>query len=153
MKAVIKLEVNNITKSPIEDTFFIAVAEKMFKELGYEFLDEKEIELSLALVFGKEIRKLNMEYRKCDNRTDILSFSEYQSKNELKEIAKKEKKIFLGELILCYDDIKEYTEKEGLDFQKELVKVFSHGILHLLGFTHGKEMFTLQEKISRKILI
>ena len=61
--------------------------------------------------------------------------------------AHKGKEIFLGEIILCYDDIKAYARKNGLSVKKELTRVFLHGILHLLGFRHGKAMFALQNKL------
>ena len=35
-------------------------------------------------------------------------------------------------------------------FEYELAYIFSHGILHLLGFEHGEKMFGLQEKIAQK---
>ena len=55
--------------------------------------------------------------------------------------------LFLGELILCYDDIKEYAENESLELKEELSKVVAHGILHLLGFEHGEKMFAIQNKV------
>ncbi len=144
----INLEINNTTKSPIEDEFFRKVVRKTFEDLSYEFLKNNEINVSLALVSAEEIRKFNNEYRKYDSVTDILSFAEYESLEELKAAAKNQQELFLGELILCYDDIKEYTEKENIDFEKELAKVVSHGILHLMIFAHGEEMFAIQEKVS-----
>jgi probable rRNA maturation factor len=59
--------------------------------------------------------------------------------------------LFLGELILCYDDIRQYADKEGVKVKKELAKVISHGILHLLGFEHGERMFSLQKEVAEKI--
>ncbi len=84
--------------------------------------------------------------------TDILSFASYKN---IKEIKKAEENppaggVFLGELILCYDDIKDYAKKNGLNFKEELARTVSHGILHLLGFHHGKKMFSLQDKIVSK---
>ena len=152
----IVLEINNTTNSPIESGFFEAVAEKTLAEVKYDFLKDKKVGISLALVSPDEIKKLNKEYRQQDSVTDILSFPEHANARELKEAAlkKPEAELFLGELILCYNDINEYVEKEGCPpaggLEKELAKVFSHGILHLLGFSHGDEMFALQNIVSDK---
>ena len=152
------LEINNTTKSPIADGFFETVAEKTFAELKYDFLnpsaDGREIGISVALVAPAEIRRINKEYRKYDSVTDILSFPEYENAGQIEKVAatKLDEELFLGELILCYDDIKEYTQKEELDLEKEFAKVVSHGILHLLGFEHGEKMFAIEQSVADKFI-
>jgi len=146
----INIEVNNKAQSPVEDYFFSEIAKKtieVVKEVqeGKDFLNDKEISISVALVSEEEMQKLNREHRQKDSVTDILSFFEYESIEEVKEV--KDKEVFLGELILCYDDIKKYALSEGLEIQKELMNVISHGTLHLLGFSHGEEMFNIQKQI------
>jgi len=154
----IKLEINNITESPIEEGFFEKVAKKTLAEASCDFLspsaDGREIGISVALVAPAEIKKINKEYRKYDRVTDILSFPEYESMEDLKKSVTedKRKQVFLGELILCYDDIKEYAQKEELNLEKEFAKVVSHGILHLLGFKHGEKMFSLQQSVADKLI-
>ncbi|MFA6974092.1 MAG: rRNA maturation RNase YbeY [Parcubacteria group bacterium] len=147
----LNLEINNATQSPIADSFLVAVAEKtiqeLITELNHEFLKEKDISISLALVSPEEIQKLNKEYRQKDDVTDILSFPEYENLAQIKDAVDNE--LFLGELILCYDDIEEYARKENIALDQELANVVSHGVLHLLGFTHGEKMFGLQEKIKK----
>lgn len=140
----LNLEINNITQSPVKDAFLLSVMNGTFQELKYEFSDDKKISISLALVKPQEIRKLNKTYRQHDSVTDVLSFPEYKNIKEIKTVGDKE--LFLGELILCYDDIRQYAKKEKMDLEKELANVVSHGILHLLGFEHGKKMFLIQEK-------
>lgn len=146
----INLEINNIAESPVEDRFFEDVARRTFAKLRYDFLEDKMINISIALVAPEEIKKLNKEYRKYDGVTDILSFPEFEKLEEIKKAAKDpdNSELFLGELILCYDDIKEYADGESLELEKELAKVVSHGILHLFGFSHGKEMFDIQEQAA-----
>jgi len=160
----INLEINNTTQSPIADDFFQAVAEKTL-EAGFghlmsmgqdgqatsnvRFLAKKNISISLALVSPEEIRKLNQQYRQYDSVTDILSFAEYGSLEQIK--AEKSEDMFLGELILCYNDVKQYAEKENIKLEQELANVISHGVLHLLGFEHGEKMFGIQNTIKNKI--
>ena len=143
----INIEVNNQTESPMEDSFFVSVAEKTIEATGYEFLQDNEVSISVALVSEKEMQKLNKEYRQKDSVTDILSFFEYETIDEIRDVPDRE--LFLGELILCYDDIKKYALEQDIDLQKELINVFSHGVLHLLGFAHGDEMFAIQEGVVK----
>jgi rRNA maturation RNase YbeY len=139
----INIEINNITESPIADGFFDSVAKATFAELKYTFLnpsaDGKEVGISLALVTPEEIRKLNKEY---ENIGQI----------EKAAAIKLDEELFLGELILCYDDIKEYAQKEELDLENEFAKVVSHGILHLLGFEHGEKMFSIEQVVVDKLI-
>jgi probable rRNA maturation factor len=142
----INLEINNLAKRPIKKDVFKNVAKITLENSGYKFLKNKNISISLAVVGKTEIKKLNKNYRKKNETTDVLSFAEYKNIEEIREV--KEKELFLGELILCYDDIKEYAKIRGLVFKKELAIVFVHGLLHLLGFSHGKKMFEIQDKAA-----
>ncbi|MFA7209015.1 MAG: rRNA maturation RNase YbeY [Parcubacteria group bacterium] len=144
----IDVEVNNQTGSPIEDGFFAAVAQETIKATGHGFLQEKNISISVALVSEKEMRALNKKHRHKDSVTDILSFFEYENIGEIESVTEKE--LFLGELILCYDDIKKYAQEQEIGLRKELANVAAHGVLHLLGFAHGAEMFGIQEQVVKK---
>lgn len=150
----INLEVNNVTKSPYKKGFFKMVVEKTFAEINCDFLKSREIEISIALVKPAEIRKINNKYRGYNSATDILSFSQYNSAEDLKKHMQKNKgkPVFLGELILCYDDIIKYVQKERLDLEREFTKVVAHGILHLLGFKHGEKMLLLQQSVADKFI-
>lgn len=145
----INLEVNKKVSCPLSGKFLEKVVKDTIKHSGYGFLDSKKITISLALVPEKEIKKINKKYRGRDIVTDVLSFANYESKKDiLKEI---ETTVFLGELIICRDYIKKSARNNRVLFKKELARTVSHGVLHLLGFHHGKKMFSIQDKISRAI--
>lgn len=144
----LEIEVNNKSKSPVEDKFFFRIIKDTLERSGMNFLKARDINVGLALVNSGEIRKLNRIYRKKDSVTDVLSFSEYKNSSEMEN--SNGKKMFLGEIILCYNDIKKYSRKEKINFEEELARVVSHGILHLLGFRHGKEMFRIQGEAAKK---
>jgi probable rRNA maturation factor len=147
----INLEINNKTRSPISRLDFRKIAERSIQKSGFDFLAEKNIEISLAFISEKEIKKINRNFRKKNESTDILSFPEYSKKEQLKN--DKNKKIFLGELLMCYDNIVKYSKRHNLHLDGELAKVFSHGILHLLGFKHGEIMSEItQASIHPKFL-
>ncbi len=143
------VEVNNLSQSPVKNSFFKKIAGGVLSSRDFKFLHKKNISVSVALVNGKEIKKLNRIYRRQNSVTDVLSFSEYQSQRELMETGDKD--VFLGEVILCYNYIKERASKGG-NIKKELARATSHGLLHLLGFRHGKKMFKIQDNTAEKLI-
>lgn len=125
--------------------FFHKIAEKTIEFSRYNFPKNGTISFSIESVSKKEIALLNENYMKKKGPTDILSFPTF-SEEEMNKVCTFEN-IFLGEIILCQDVVKEDSEKDGVSYAREMTFVFSHGILHLLGYEHGEEMFALQDKV------
>lgn len=153
----LKVEINNLSTCRVGKDFFIRTIEESLAQSGYDFLRAKpaspagrNVLVSVALVTPEEIRKLNKKYRQMNAVTDVLSFAEYTSRASLEKAGDKE--VFLGELILCYNDIKEYAKLNKKNVQLELATVVSHGLFHLLGFSHGKKMFSLQDAVAKKVV-
>lgn len=148
----IKIEFNNATKSPVRKKLLEEAAKKTIEKSRLNFLARKNISLSIAIVGEREIKRLNKTYRKINAVTDVLSFAEYKNTEALKRAGDKPPKgesgeVFLGELVLCYTDIKEYARQNKIGLAQELANVVSHGVLHLLGMKHGKKMFGIQNKV------
>lgn len=145
---MIEIDFNNISKSPIKKSFLEKIVLKTIARSGVLEFEEKKISLSFACVSKEEMKNLNKNYRKKNMPTDVLSFAEFKNQKEIRKyFSKKRELAFLGEIILCYNDIADYCRKNKLDIKKETAKVISHGILHLLGFRHGKKMFKIQDGI------
>ena len=142
------IEINNATKSPVKKAFIQAVVFETLEKSHCSFLREKTISLSFAWIAEAEIRAINKTYRGKDRATDVLSFCEYANIASLKKASEKE--LFLGELLLCYNYIKVVAVASGQEknLQKELARIIAHGVLHLLGFSHGKKMFNIQDTIA-----
>jgi len=100
---------------------------------------EMEIELSVALVDNGQIKELNNNYRQKNEVTDVLSFCYEKNNNKLE-----------GEIILAPEIIKQNAESDKIEFEEELTKNIIHSILHIIGYDHGDEMFTLQNKLVPK---
>jgi probable rRNA maturation factor len=143
---LIDVEFNNREKSPVRSGFLKKVVQATLENCGLEFLTKKKMCVGVATVGSEEMKKLNREYRKIDEATDVLSFAEYRSEAEFEAIGDKE--VYLGEIILCYNNIKDYSVGKNIDPKKELARVFAHGVLHLLAFRHGKKMFDIQDKVA-----
>lgn len=144
----LNLEINNTDKSPVKKTFIRKVVTKTLEKSDYSELAKKSLNLSLAWICEAEIAKLNKLYRKKKRATDVLSFCEFENAEKLKKSTEAE--LFLGELILCYNYIKESARNctSENDLQKELARIIAHGVLHLLAFSHGKKMFAIQDDVA-----
>lgn len=141
------LEINYIESCNFNEKKLKLIIEKTIADAGVENFLKKDVLVSIGFVSEREIKKINKKYRNKNSSTDILSFGDFNSKEEL--IGAGGENIFLGELLICCEDIKKYCIEKNILFEKELIKVFSHGTLHLLGFNHGKEMFTLQKEVAQ----
>lgn len=145
----IKIEINNSDGCNFNEKKLKLVIEKTIQQ-SYLFNSSfNDVTVSVGLVSPEQIQKINYKYRDKDYITDVLSFASYESKVDI--LKRDKEKVFLGELLICCEDIKKYSKKNGIIFSEELYRVVSHGTLHLLGFSHGKNMFKIQNKIATEL--
>ncbi|MDC3157129.1 rRNA maturation RNase YbeY [Candidatus Pelagibacter bacterium] len=103
---------------------------------------------TLLLSDNKEIKLLNKKFRKKNKTTDVLSFP-FQTKLQLKKKIKKEKEIYLGDIIINLSKIK--NKKILKDFKSEFDRLWIHGLVHLLGYDHKKNNdFLKMSQIEKK---
>lgn len=103
--------------------------------LEKEGIPEENCEFSVSFVDREEIKKLNSTYRGVDKVTDVLSFPQFEDFNELLE----DQIICLGDIVICEDRAKEQAEEFGHSYEREIIYLFTHSILHLLGYDHMDE--------------
>lgn len=133
------LVIINKTRKRIKKTFVQKVVKKTLGIFGKKI---RNFSLSVIFVDREEIRSINRIYRKENKPTDILSFnysSGYNKKQRKNEIE--------GELVICPGIVEKLAKENRVSFQKELAFVISHGILHLLGMKHGREMYEMQDRV------
>jgi probable rRNA maturation factor len=105
---------------------------------------------SLLLSETTKIKKLNKKFRKKNKSTDVLSFPFYK-KNQLDSKIRREKEIYLGDIIVNLNKIKNKNNK--IKFKEELNKLWIHGLVHLFGHRHKKNQdFYTMHKIEEKYL-
>ena len=103
---------------------------------------------SLLLSGTKEIKNLNKKFRNKNKSTDVLSFPFYE-KNQLSNKIKREKEVYLGDIIINLAQVKNKNNKAK--FKKELNKLWIHGLLHLLGYDHKSNIKYLKmQKLENK---
>ena len=109
---------------------------------------KKKIFCTLLLSGNKEIKLLNKKFRKINKSTDVLSFP-FQKKDEFKKKLKKEKEIYLGDIIINLNKIK--NRKVLKIFKFEFDRLWIHGLVHLFGHDHKKKKdFLKMGQIEKK---
>ena len=102
-------------------------------------------ELTLVFLNRAEMKKINLQFRKKNKPTDILSFHSHDPHS-------------LGELLLCAEVLKAQAIRHEHSFNDEVTYMLIHGILHLLGYDHEasvkeeKLMFRLQDKCFNELV-
>ena len=102
---------------------------------------------TLMLSNSKEIKKLNQKFRKKNKSTDVLSFPFYEKK-ELSVKLKKNEEIYLGDIIINLNKIK--NKKNILNFRSEFNRLWVHGLVHLFGYDHKLEKDYRKMKMVKK---
>lgn len=109
--------------------------------LGKEGL-QGQYQLSFTVTDKESIQEINREYRSVDRVTDVLSFPMYE-REELEEIERKKDydkyEISIGDILICYDKVKEQAEEFGHSLERELCYLTVHSMFHLLGYDHMEE--------------
>lgn len=133
--------------TPFQGTFLTQIAEETLKRCPLSALTRKQaIMLNAVAVSPEKIQELNRTYRGKDAVTDILSFGEYTDTVAFEQ--DRESAVFLGELFFCQDVIAEAAKEDQVTTEHEMIYVFSHGVLHLLGYDHSDEMFAIQDAVT-----
>lgn len=126
---------------PDSKTKIIESCEKAVKDT----VKLKNFFLELNIVSDSEIQKLNLEKRKKNKATDVLSFPLYNP--DLKIPVQN-----LGQIVISYDTMKKQAMEIGHSVKEEFYRLLVHGILHLLGYDHEisvKEEKRMQKKEDR----
>ncbi len=104
---------------------------------------------TLLLSGDLEIKKLNKKFRNKNKSTDVLSFPFY-NKKEFQKKLKIDKEIYLGDIIVNINKIKDKNLKNS---RLEFNRLWIHGLVHLLGYDHKKKKdFYKMLEIEKKFL-
>lgn len=95
-------------------------------------------EVAVRFVSLKEIQQLNRIYRHQNKPTDVLSFA-------------------TGDIAICLPYARIEAKRRSIPVKEEVIRLFVHGILHLLGYDHQTErqelkMFAIQEQCVEHVL-
>lgn len=109
----------------------------------------ENIEISVSFVDERSIKELNNTYRNKNSKTDVLSFPQYDSPEEIPKTGM----TALGDIVICSPIAQKQAKEAGHSEKRELVYLFVHSMLHLLGHDHmKKEEKKLMREIEEKIM-
>lgn len=132
--------------------------EALFKEIALYTFDylkiEDDIEFSVSIIDNDRIHEINREYRHIDRPTDVITFALEDEESPYIEGMPR----LLGDIFISYDKALEQAQDYGHSIKRELCFLFTHGLLHLLGYDHmieedEKVMMTLQDTILNNMEI
>ena len=116
---MIRIELENRSGVPVDESAAAALSRHVLAAEGIEDGD-----LGIAFAAPDEMRALKARHLGIDEPTDVLSFP-LDGRDALPQELPRQ----LGDVVLC-------PQVVGEDWQTPLV----HGLLHLLGYDHGRDM-------------
>ena len=107
---------------------------------------KRKHEINFFITDLETIHKYNLEYRKIDRATDVISFANIDGCED--RVLPYE----LGDILICKEKVFEQASEYGHSVLREFAFLVTHGTLHLLGYDHmnekdEKEMFNLQDEV------
>jgi probable rRNA maturation factor len=107
-----------------------------------EGLPASGCQLSVTFVSPEEIHELNRDYRGVDRVTDVLSFPQYEPDDLVFYSENPEEtpdELMIGDVVICLDKAEAQAEEYGHSLERELIYLFTHSVLHLLGYDHEED--------------
>ena len=94
-----------------------------------------KVEVEVNVVGDRKVHDLNLQYRKIDSTTDVLSFSLTES-DKIGFVANPDKILRLGSIVISYPQAVKNASVEGISVDEEINFLGLHGLDHLLGIHH-----------------
>jgi len=111
-----QIDLDNQTECEIDLEFLQTIATSITKQ-----------DIELIICNNDYIHEINLEFRKKDKATDVLSFPYEQIPNMDMPI---------GSIVISVDFVEEKSQNYKHSFNDELSLLFIHGLLHLVGYDH-----------------
>ena len=123
-----KLEIENLTQFPIPTLDLEKIASG---------LTDRDIDL--VICNNAFIRELNMKHRRKTDSTDVLSFP-------IRGIEGNSSQLPLGSIVISIDKVNAAASEFMHSPREELLLLFIHGLLHLLGNDHARDNGEMRQK-------
>lgn len=115
----------------------------------------RSAQLALTVCGDARMRRLNREHRGKDRTTDVLSFPlQAAVRSGDLDLGPAPGELLLGDLVISLPAARQQAQQFGITLEEELVHLFFHGFLHLLGYDHeiSTTEAALMEKHEKKLL-
>ena len=135
----------------------VSIYESLFEKIASSAENRLDLpsdyELSVTFVRSRTIHTINRDYRGIDRPTDVISFAirddmDFEMVEGMND---------LGDLFINIDYARKQAKQYGHSYTREIAFLFTHGMLHCLGYDHMKQedeevMFALQDEILDPII-
>ena len=113
----------------------------------------QDYELSVTFVRSRTIHMINRDYRRIDRPTDVISFAIRDDMDDEMMEGMND----LGDIFINIEYAAKQARQYGHSYDREIAFLFTHGMLHCLGYDHMKPeeekvMFALQDEILDPII-
>jgi probable rRNA maturation factor len=108
-------------------------------------------EVNVTFVDNEYLRSLNKQYRGKDEETDVLSFS--MGEDGKYDVNMENGAKMLGDVVVSLEMAEKQSKAYSGNFQKEVVSLVVHGILHLIGYDHEKNKIEYARQSERESII
>jgi len=105
-------------------------------------LDLKIISLEINMLSSEKMIGINKKYLKHNYSTDIITFDYSNERNNLD-----------GEIFISVDDASENCKKYHVTLDNEVLRLVSHGILHMAGYDDVTSAKRKRMKKAEDILV
>ncbi|HPT64693.1 MAG TPA: rRNA maturation RNase YbeY [Acetomicrobium sp.] len=144
MEVRLDIKGEELLERVIRKPVFLQELEKLTAKVLEEELEEKHdiksIEVSLTFVEPDEMLELNEQYRGIDEPTDVLSFPLWEEEDGRFLLPSKDwDEVALGDIVICPRVVIDFARASEKEPEEEIVLIYIHGLLHLLGYDHTTE--------------
>jgi len=126
IKVLVKKQSNYPVKVPV-------IKKKLAKFLAGKGI-VSDAEVSIAIVGESKMMEIGKKYLKDGKLHNVLSFVAEEDKGGF--VYPPDKKIRLGEIIVCYPLAVKESITEGVLIDERVYELIEHGALHLMGIHH-----------------
>ena len=141
-------------------------SEEIFQKIADETTNQLSLgglgQVEVCFVSGEQIRSLNAQTRNIDKVTDVLSFpmlteiADFTQENYPLEYDEFSGEVTVGSIVICNEVALAQANEYGHSVERERCYLFTHGLLHLLGYDHIVDsdkvvMREMEEKILLKL--
>lgn len=104
--------------------------------------------VSVILTDNEQIHQVNLEMRRIDRPTDVLSFpmNEYPAPGDFSKLEEEPDsfepdsgELLLGDIMISVEKVQEQALAYGHSETRELAFLVAHSMLHLMGYDHMEE--------------
>ncbi|MEK6626315.1 MAG: rRNA maturation RNase YbeY [Bdellovibrionota bacterium] len=104
---------------------------------------------NVVLCGAQRIRSLNAQYRKICKTTDVLSFPLFDTLRRGHHEHPLPSVLALGDIYICVPVAKKQAGHFDISLEEEILHLYTHGLLHLLGFDHERSRG--EEKLMQRL--